>query len=203
MRWPFFAFSRVSTEEAYEENLAREWCLIAAEPRLNDRIRVSEVRVVGPAGEPLGIMPTDKALSHAQSLDFDLVEIAPQALPPVVKIMDYGKFKYEQDVKAKESRKKQQQVSVKEMKFRPKISRHDYDTKKHHIERFLEQGSKVKVTIMFRGRELAHTDIGMKLLNELSEELNAAATVEVMPKLDGRNMVMVLAPNRKSDKKGS
>lgn len=145
----------------------------------------------------MGIMPTAQALSRAQELDFDLVEVAPQADPPVVKIMDYGKFKYEQDVRARESRKKQTQVNVKEMKFRPKISKHDYDTKKHHIERFLHQGSKVKVTIMFRGREMAHTDLGGKLLKGLAADLEEVATVEVVPKLDGRNMVMVLAPLKK------
>ncbi|MCA1840339.1 MAG: translation initiation factor IF-3 [Actinomycetota bacterium] len=179
----------------------KEWCLIAAEPRLNDRIRVPQVRVVGPAGEQMGVMPTDKALSQALAQDLDLVEVAPTADPPVCKIMDYGKFRYEQDVKAKESRKKQQQVNVKEMKFRPKISKHDYDTKKHHIERFLGQGSKVKVTIMFRGREMAHTEIGQKLLLTLSEELTEVAAVELVPKLDGRNMVMVLAPLRKEKEK--
>ena len=168
---------------------------------MNDRIRVPQVRVVGPAGEQMGIMPTDQALNQALSLDLDLVEVAPTAEPPVCKIMDYGKFRYEQDVKAKESRKKQQQVTVKEMKFRPKISKHDYDTKKHHIERFLGQGSKVKITIMFRGREMAHTELGAKLLTSLAEELGEIAVVELVPKLDGRNMVMVLAPIRKEKEK--
>ena len=143
-------------------------------------------------------MSIAQALSRAQQLDFDLVEVAPQADPPVCKIMDYGKYKYEQDVKAKEARKRQQQVTVKEMKFKPKISSHDYDTKKHHIERFLTQGSKVKVTVWFRGREMQHTDLGAKLLANLSKELSGVSTVETMPKLDGKNMVMVLAPLRKS-----
>lgn len=157
--------------------------------------------MVGPAGEQMGIMPTQEALDKALSLDLDLVEVAPQAQPPVVKIMDFGKFKYEQDVKAKESRKKQHLTSVKEMKFRPKISRHDYDTKRNHVAKFLSQGSKVKITIMFRGREMAHTELGAKLLSELAGELAEAASVEVVPKLDGRNMVMVLAPLKKVEKK--
>lgn len=151
----------------------------------------------------MGIMATADALSRAQTLDLDLVEVAPAAEPPVVKIMDYGKFRYEQDIKAKESRKKQQQVNVKEMKFRPKISPHDYETKKHHVMRFLGQGSKVKITIMFRGREMAHTEIGASLLKQLAEELNETSSVELLPKLDGRNMIMVLAPMKRIDKKPS
>jgi translation initiation factor IF-3 len=115
--------------------------------------------------------------------------------------MDYGKYKYEQDVKAKEARKRQQQVTVKEMKFKPKISQHDYDTKRHHIERFLNQGSKVKITVWFRGREMQHTDLGAKLLTSLSKELEEISSVESMPKLDGKNMVMVLAPIKKTDKR--
>ena len=146
-------------------------------------------------------MSTSQALSRAQQLDFDLVEVAPQADPPVCKIMDYGKYKYEQDVKAKEARKRQQQVTVKEMKFKPKISSHDYETKRHHIERFLGQGSKVKVTVWFRGREMQHTDLGAKLLNNLSKELSEISSVEMTPKLDGKNMVMVFAPLRKSGSK--
>jgi translation initiation factor IF-3 len=145
----------------------------------------------------LGIMSIAQALARAQQLDFDLVEVAPQAHPPVCKIMDYGKYKYEQDVRAKEARKRQQQVTVKEMKFKPKISSHDFETKKHHIERFLTQGSKVKVTVWFRGREMQHTDLGAKLLTNLAQELSGVSMVETMPKLDGKNMVMVLAPLRK------
>ncbi|MEX0791237.1 MAG: translation initiation factor IF-3 [Actinomycetota bacterium] len=165
---------------------------------MNDRIRVPEVRVVGPGGEQLGIMTTAQALSRAQQLDFDLVEVAPQADPPVCKIMDYGKYKYEQDVKAKEARKRQQQVTVKEMKFKPKISSHDYDTKKNHIEKFLNAGSKVKITVWFRGREMQHTELGARLLTNLSKQLEEIAVVEMHPKLDGKNMVMVLAPVKKT-----
>ncbi len=157
--------------------------------------------MVGPGGEQLGIMSIAQALSRAQALDFDLVEVAPQADPPVCKIMDYGKYKYEQDVKAKEARKRQQQVTVKEMNFKPKISTHDFETKKHHIERFLAQGSKVKITVWFRGREMQHTELGAKLLTNLSKQLEEVATVEMHPKLDGKNMVMVLAPVRKTGAK--
>lgn len=149
----------------------------------------------------MGIMTTAQALSRAQQLDFDLVEVAPQADPPVCKIMDYGKYKYEQDVKAKEARKRQQQVTVKEMKFKPKISTHDYDTKKHHIEKFLNAGSKVKITVWFRGREMQHTELGARLLTNLSTQLEDIAVVEMHPKLDGKNMVMVLAPVKKTGAK--
>jgi translation initiation factor IF-3 len=139
-------------------------------------------------------MPTATALARAKELDLDLVEVAPQADPPVVRIMDFGKWKYEQDVRAKESRKKQSQVIVKEMKFRPKISDHDFSIKKGHVERFLEEGDKVKVTIMFRGREMAHTELGAKLLDRLAKDLGEISQVEAAPKQDGRNMTMVLSP---------
>lgn len=145
-------------------------------------------------------MTTAEALTKAQAMDSDLVEVAPQAEPPVCKIMDYGKFKYEQDVKAKEARKKQQQVTVKEMRFKPKISQHDFETKRNHIAKFLDQGSKVKIMVWFRGREMQHTDLGAKLLNQLSSDLVEVATVETHPKLDGRNMIMVLAPAKKPAK---
>jgi translation initiation factor IF-3 len=159
------------------------------------------LRVVGPNGEQFGVMDGVKALAMASQMELDLVEIAPQAEPPVCKIMDYAKWRYDQDIKAKETRKRQSQVKVKEMKFRPKISSHDYDTKKGYVERFLGEGSKVKVTIMFRGREMSHTELGGKLLQKLADELSSLALVEMMPKLDGRNMVMVLAPVRKQEKK--
>ena len=135
----------------------------------------------------------------ASEQDLDLVEVAPQAEPPVVRIMDYGKYKYEQAVRQRESRKKQTQVTVKEMKMRPKIDRHDYETKKGHVERFLRQGAKVKVTIMFRGRETAHTDLGRRLLDRLAEDLSEIAKIEAWPKLaDARNMTMVLAPQKEA-----
>lgn len=146
-------------------------------------------------------MPTTTALARAKDLDLDLVEVAPQAEPPVCRIMDFGKWKYEQDVRAKESRKKQSQVIVKEMKFRPKISDHDFGIKRGHVERFLEEGDKVKVTIMFRGREMAHTELGAKLLERLAKELSGTSQVETAPKQDGRNMTMVLGPLKHQTKK--
>ena len=140
------------------------------------------------------MVDTRDALNQARALDLDLVEVAPQADPPVCRIMDYGKYKYERDVKLKEARKKQSRTGLKEIKFRPKIDPHDYATKKGHIERFLKAGARVKVTIMFRGREMAHTELGRKLLDRLSVDLKELATVESFPKLDGRNMIMVVAP---------
>jgi translation initiation factor IF-3 len=143
------------------------------------------------------VVPTQDALQQARELDLDLVEVAPQANPPVCRIMDYGKFKYERDIRQKEARKKQSRVEVKEIKFRPKIDPHDYATKKGHVERFLRAGAKVKVTIMFRGREMAHTDLGRKILDRLVGELGEAIIVEMMPKQEGRNMIMVIAPNKR------
>jgi translation initiation factor IF-3 len=137
------------------------------------------------------------ALSRARDLDLDLVEVAPQAQPPVCRIMDYGKYKYERDIRQKEARKKQSRIEVKEIKFRPKIDPHDYATKKGHVVRFLHAGARVKVTIMFRGREMAHTELGRKILDRLVEDLKDLATVDSYPKLDGRNMVMVIAPVKK------
>ena len=130
-------------------------------------------------------------------MDLDLVEVAPQAQPPVCRIMDYGKYKYERDIRQKEARKKQARIEVKEIKFRPKIDPHDYATKKGHVERFLRAGARVKVTIMFRGREMAHTELGRKILDRLVEDLKEMAQVEAYPKLDGRNMVMVIAPTKR------
>ncbi len=165
---------------------------------MNDRIRVPQVRVVGADGSQIGILGTDEALRMAQDLDLDLVEVAGQADPPVCRIMDYGKYKYEQAVKQKEARKKQSLVVVKEIKMRPKIDRHDYETKKGHVVRFLRQGAKVKVTIMFRGREMAHSELGRKLLDQLAADVADIAKVDTMPKLDGRNMTMVLGPYKEA-----
>jgi translation initiation factor IF-3 len=154
--------------------------------------------LVGADGEQIGIVSVDDALRRAQDLDLDLVEVAPQADPPVCRIMDYGKFKYERDIRQKEARKKQVRVEVKEIKFRPKIDPHDYATKKGHVIRFLKAGARVKVTIMFRGREMAHTDLGQKILNRLVADLEGMAVVEAAPKQDGRNMIMVIAPDKRS-----
>jgi translation initiation factor IF-3 len=152
---------------------------------------------VGADGEQIGVVSTQDALRQARDLDLDLVEVAPQADPPVCRIMDYGKYKYERDIRQKEARKKQSRVEVKEIKFRPKIDRHDYATKKGHVERFLRAGAKVKITIMFRGREMAHTDLGRKILDQLITELGDTIVVEAMPKQEGRNMIMVIAPTKK------
>ncbi len=156
-----------------------------------------EVRLVGAAGEQVGIVGIEQALRMAMEADLDLVEVAPEAKPPVCKIMDYGKFKYEAAVKAREARKNQVNTVIKEMKLRPKIDLHDYVTKKGHIERFLSQGDKVKITIMFRGREQSRPELGYKLLQRLASDIGEAAVIESSPLQDGRNMTMVLAPARK------
>ena len=158
-----------------------------------------EVRLVGPNGEQVGIVPIGDALRLAQEADLDLVEVAPTARPPVCKLMDYGKFKYESAVKARESRKNQAQTIIKEIKLRPKIDPHDYATKKGHVERFLKQGDKVKVTIMFRGREQSRPELGFRLLRRLAEDVEELGSVESAPKQDGRNMIMVLGPHKKKN----
>ena len=170
---------------------------ISVEPRINERIRVPHVRLVGPNGEQVGIVGVEEALRLAQGADLDLVEVAPDANPPVCKIMDYGKFKYEAAVKAREARKNQVNTVIKEMKLRPKIDTHDYETKKGHIQRFLAAGDKVKVTIMFRGREQARPEMGHRLLMKLAEDIVDLGVVEAAPRLDGRNMTMVIAPVRR------
>jgi translation initiation factor IF-3 len=169
---------------------------ISAEPRINDRIRVPEVRLVGPNGEQVGIVAIGIALQMAQESDLDLVEVAPMARPPVAKLMDYGKFKYETAQKARESRKNQVLTVIKEMKLRPKIDPHDYETKKGHVVRFLKAGDKVKITIMFRGREQSRPELGFRLLQRLGEDVSELGFVESSPKQDGRNMIMVLAPHK-------
>ncbi|HKX25364.1 MAG TPA: translation initiation factor IF-3 [Actinomycetota bacterium] len=153
--------------------------------------------MVGADGAQVGIVSAQDALEQARAADLDLVEVAPQANPPVCRIMDYGKYKYERAMRQKEARKKQARIEVKEIKFRPKIDRHDYETKKGHVVRFLSAGNRVKVTIMFRGREMAHTELGQRILDRLVEDLDGLATVEQPSKLDGRNMVMVLAPTKR------
>src|SRR5262250_3009329 len=170
---------------------------ISAELRINERIRVPEVRLVGPNGEQVGIVALGDALRLAQESDLDLVEVAPPARPPVAKLMDYGKFKDESALKARESRKNQAQTVIKEIKLRPKIDPHDYGTKKGHVERFLRQGDKVKVTIMFRGREQSRPELGYKLLQRLAGDVEELGFVESQPKQDGRNMIMVIGPHRK------
>ena len=171
--------------------------------RINERIRAREVRLVGADGEQIGVKPLPEALHIAREHDLDLVEVAPNANPPVCKIMDFGKYKYEQDVRRKESRRKTSNVVIKEMKFRPKIDEHDYTTKTKHVERFLNEGSKVKITIMFRGREMAHPELGKKILDRIAEQVKDVGNVEAAPRVDGRNMLMVLAPVKKQEPKGS
>ena len=168
-----------------------------SEPRINERIRVPEVRLVGPAGEQVGIVRIEDALRLAQESDLDLVEVAPDARPPVAKLMDYGKFKYEAAVKAREARRNQANTEIKEMRFRLKIDEHDYETKKGHVIRFLKGGDKVKVTIMFRGREQSRPEMGRRLLMKLAEDVAEFAIVENAPNQEGRNMSLVLGPLKK------
>jgi translation initiation factor IF-3 len=159
------------------------------------------VRLVGADGSQIGIKPLPEALHIAREQDLDLVEVAAQANPPVCRIMDYGKYKYEAAQKAKESRRKSTNISIKEMKYRPKIGTGDFDTKTRKVEKFLEEGHKVKVTIMFRGREVHHPELGMRILDHVAEVVHDVAKVEASPRLDGRNMTMVLAPDKKAQKR--
>ncbi len=164
--------------------------------RINERIRVPEVRLIDDQGAQVGVMKTPDALRFAQEKDLDLVEVAPEARPPVCRVLDYSKYKYEQAQKLKQARKHQQQITVREIKFRPKIAQHDYDTKKGHVERFLRHKDKVKVTIMFRGREVTHPERGTAILDRLAEELAELGVVEQRPMQEGRNMTMMMAPSK-------
>jgi translation initiation factor IF-3 len=164
--------------------------------RINERIRVPEVRLIDENGEQVGIIPTQDALERARERDLDLVEVSPTSKPPVCRILDYSKYKYEQEQKAKAARKHQQQVNVREIKLRPKIAQHDYETKRGHVERFLKQQDKVKVTIMFRGREQSHPERGRMLLDRLLQDVSELAVMEQAPLQEGRNMTMLLAPTR-------
>jgi translation initiation factor IF-3 len=165
-----------------------------SDPRTNDRIRVPEVRLVGPAGEQVGVVSIDVALRLAQEADLDLVEVAPNSKPPVAKIMDYGKFKYEAAQKAKEARRNQANTILKEVRFRLKIDVHDYETKRKRAEGFLKAGDKVKAMILFRGREQSRPDQGVRLLQRFAEDVSEFGSVESSPTIDGRNMVMVIGP---------
>lgn len=181
--------------------------IAAQEPRLNEDIRIKECRLIGYDGSQMGIMPIEQAQRVADNEGLDLVEIAPQADPPVCRIMDYGKFKYDQAIRAKQARKNQSKIETKEMKFRPKIDVGDYTTKKKHIIRFLEAGSKVKITIMFRGREMSHPELGLSILERLADDLKDVAVIENQPKMEGRNMHMLIAPlpttvKKKKDEQG-
>ena len=169
--------------------------------RINDYIRSSQVRLIDEDGAQLGIKPTKEAMQYAFDKGLDLVEVASQADPPVALVMDYGKYRYEQEQKAKLARKHQTQINIKEIKLRPKIGVHDYNTKKGHVERFLNQRAKVKVTIMFRGRETSHPERGRDLLLRLAEDVKEIGQIESQPLLDGRNMVMVLGPTKNAGMK--
>ncbi len=165
---------------------------------MNDRIRAREVRLIGPSGDQLGIKPVPEALRMAKGLDLDLVEVAPNANPPVCRIMDYGKFKYEEDQKAKEARRKSTNVTVKEVKYRPKIGRGDFDTKTRNVIKFIDEGHKVKVTLQFRGREMAHPELGTKILDDVLDAVGPAAKVDSQARLEGRSMSMVLSPDKQA-----
>jgi translation initiation factor IF-3 len=162
-------------------------------PRINDNIRVRKVRLIGADGEQVGVVDIAEALKMAQDVGLDLVEISPNAEPPVCKILDYGKFKYEQQKKANEARKKQKTIELKEIKLRPTIDKHDYDTKMKAAKRFLEEGDKVKITMRFRGREMAHTSIAMEVMNRVKEDLGPLSKIEQDPKMEGRQMIMILS----------
>jgi translation initiation factor IF-3 len=162
--------------------------------RINEQIKVPEVRLIAADGQQIGVMPVKEAMARATEANLDLVEVAPQANPPVCRIMDYGKYKYQQSKKQQEARRRQTTIQVKEIKVRPKIEVHDMDFKMRNARRFLSEGDKVKISVIFRGREIAHTDRGFRLLAQISETLGDIATVEQHPKLEGRNLSMIVTP---------
>ena len=168
----------------------------ANEPRINDRIRAREVRLVAPDGSQVGIKPLPEALAMARELDLDLVEVADKANPPVCRIMAYGKFRYQQRKKQQVARKSAAAVQIKEMRMRPKIDGHDREIKIRKVKEFLEDGDKVKISMLFRGREIAYTSIGLKIMESIREELESIATVEQQPRIEGRSMVMVVSPKK-------
>ncbi|MCR9113853.1 MAG: translation initiation factor IF-3 [Rhodobacteraceae bacterium] len=163
-------------------------------PRVNDRIRAPEIRLIGADGENAGVVTPEQAMDMAAEAGLDLVEISPNATPPVCKIMDYGKYKYEQQKRESEARKKQKVIEVKEVKFRPNTDTHDYDVKMRNVFRFLENGDKVKITLRFRGREMAHQDLGRDLLERVAEDVKEIGKIENMPKMEGRQMIMIIGP---------
>jgi translation initiation factor IF-3 len=173
------------------------------ETRINERIRVPQVRLIGEDGRQVGIVPTQQALRYAQERDLDLVEVAADARPPVCRVLDYSKYKYEQEQKAKAARRHQKQVNVREIKLRPKIADRDYETKKNHVVRFLKGDDRVKVTIMFRGREQSYPERGERLLMRLAEDVADLGTIEQRPQQDGRNMTMLLTPVKKKPAQGA
>ncbi|MBM3741503.1 MAG: translation initiation factor IF-3 [Actinobacteria bacterium] len=173
------------------------------EPRYNERIRARQVRLVDADGSQVGVVSIEEALERSRKADLDLVEVAPLAEPPVCRIMDYGKFRYEEAQRLKESRKKTVQITMKEVKFKPKIAKGDFDTKVRHMLEFLDEGHKVKVTLQFRGREMAHPELGTKILDAVIEQLGPIAKVDTSARLEGRNMTMVLSPDKKAAKRSA
>ena len=198
----FLCYWAAVTEAAAKDD-GGELPISSTDYRINDHIRSQKCRLIGVDGSQLGIFVTGEALRIADDQGLDLVEIAPTADPPVCKVMDFGKYKYELSMKEKLARKNQSRVEIKEMKFRPKVDKHDYETKKKHILRFLDAGAKVKVTIMFRGREMAHPELGLNILERLAGELEELATIENQPKLEGRNMHMLISPLKKAPEKAA
>ncbi len=176
----------------------RRWQNISKEHQVNEAIRAREVRLVGSDGAQLGIKPIKEALRLAQEANLDLVNVAPQANPPVCRIMDYGKYRYEQSKREKEARKKQKVIQVKEIRFSPSIEEHDLQTKLRNVKKFLQSGDKVKLTIRFRGREITHQDLGRAILQRMAKEVEEISEIERKPKLEGRNMIMILAPKQPS-----
>ncbi len=195
-RWVSSLALRISIRFSVWQQIFTNEELPISEPRTNDRIRVPEVRLVGPSGEQVGVVKIDVALRLAQEADLDLVEVAPNSKPPVAKIMDYGKFKYEEAQKAKEARRNQANTVLKEVRFRLKIDKHDYETKRKRAEGFLLAGDKVKAMILFRGREQSRPELGVKLLQRFAEDVAEFGSVESTPTIDGRNMVMVIGPHK-------
>jgi len=201
-RWRTLPASAIFASGSPDASPEPRGALIATdEPRTNDRIRAREVRLIGEDGSQLGVVALPDALASARARELDLVEVAPDANPPVCRIMDFSRHQYEEQQRRKESRKKATQVVIKEMKFRPKIDIHDYTTKMRHVERFLAEGNKVKLTIMFRGREMAHPELGLRILERIADEVSEIAIVEAAPRQDGRNMTMVLHPLAKGGRK--
>ncbi|NCQ23268.1 MAG: translation initiation factor IF-3 [Rhodobacteraceae bacterium CG17_big_fil_post_rev_8_21_14_2_50_63_15] len=166
-------------------------------PRINERIRADEIRLIGADGENVGVVTPDEALEMADKAGLDLVEISPNATPPVCKIMDFGKYKYETQKREAEARKKQKIIEVKEIKFRPGTDTHDYDVKMRSVVKFLEGGDKVKITLRFRGREMAHLDLGRQLLERIADDIKEVGRIENMPKMEGRQMIMMIGPGPK------
>ncbi|MBN2909046.1 translation initiation factor IF-3 [Polycladomyces sp. WAk] len=169
---------------------------MSREHQVNEAIRAREVRLIGPNGDQIGVVPLREALRMAQEANLDLVNVAPQAKPPVCRIMDYGKFRYEQSKREKEARKKQKTIQVKEVRLSPSIEEHDLQTKLRNVKKFLQSGDKVKLTIRFRGREITHQEIGLGILNRMAKEVEDLGQVERQPKLEGRQMIMILSPKQ-------